>query len=215
MKKSLILTIGLILLNISLIADDDVYSETNSYNINQTNSNNTYINNSKVLSDNSFTLFGGWGNDYSNYMNNESILYLSAYATSTFGGITQGVAGAQLGVYEDVYILGEYGVYSAPENSIEDAKAAKGKFLNYGLSYHIPDGKDRLFTLEFIYRKMLEETYSNGSASFINKEIDHSQGLLMLNYIMFKQSGHAGLEFGAGLGEDLFIFKFGLKFRYF
>ncbi len=216
MKKLLCISCVLIIQSINLEAYDDVYSETNSYSIHQVNSNNTYNDNSKVLSDNSFTLFGGWGNDYSNYMNNESILYLSAYVTGTFGGVTQGAAGAQIGVYEDLYILGEYGVYSAPEDfNLDDGKAAEGTFVNYGLSYHAKISKNALLTMEVIYRKMLEEKYSDGSYFSIDKEIDHNQGFLMFNFIGFKKSGHTGLELGMGFGEDLFTFKAGLKFRYF
>ena len=215
MKKWLCLSCLLVIQSINLVAYDDVYSETNSYNIHQVNSNNTYNDNSKVLSDNSFTLFGGWGNNYSSYMNNESILYLSTYVTGTFGGITQGVVGAQLGIYEDLYVVGEYGTYNSPEDSLEDSKASTGTFTNYGISYHIKKGRNELFTIELIKRNMLEEKYTDGSYSWIDKEIDHSQGFLMFNFIGFKQSGHTGLELGMGFGEDMFTFKAGLKFRYF
>ena len=54
MKKLLLI---FFVLTISLYSDNDVYSETNVYNINQENSNNTYIDNSQVLSNNSFALF--------------------------------------------------------------------------------------------------------------------------------------------------------------
>ena len=217
MKKLLYLSCILIIQGVNLVANDDVYSETNSYNIHQVNSNNTYNDNSKVLSDNSITLFGGWGNDYSEYMNNESILYLSTYVTGSIGGITQGVVGAQLGIYEDVYILGEYGSYSNPGdiNDNFDNKPSTGKFTNYGISYHMKPSKDTLFTIEIFKRQMLSEKYTDGE-NYDDKEIDHSQGFLMLNFIGFpKTHGHTGIEFGMGFGEDAITFKAGLKFRYF
>ena len=211
-----ILFILIFFYNTVISAYDDVYSETNAYNIHQVNSNNTYNDNSKILSDNSFALFGGWGNDYSNYMNNEPLLYLSTYVTGTFGGITQGAVGGQLGIYEDIYLVGEYGVYSAPEDSptIGD-KATDGTFINYGISYHTKIDTDTLMTFEVIYRKMLTQTYSNGRYSFIDGESDRSQGFLMINGVFFKSNGHTGVELGMGFGEDLFVFKAGLKFRYF
>lgn len=77
------------------ISGNAVYSETNSHQttINQKNSNNTHIDNSKTLSDNSFSLFSSSGKTYSVYMGYEPILYLDASVTGTFGGITQVYAG--------------------------------------------------------------------------------------------------------------------------
>jgi hypothetical protein len=233
MKKVLVLAISLILLNSNLMANDDVYSETNSYNINQTNSNNTYIDNSKVLSDNkfNFTLFSSIGNDYSNYMNYESILYIDAYATVSFDGSSQYAIGAQIGIYENIYLLGHYGVFSQGVSSAEynenvnyndNIYIGEGNYIDYGLSYHILNrysNAHMLISLDFIHRKMLNTEYK--LVDFSKYNIEDYKGTFDNNFFMikwtyFKPNAHTGFELGMGLGGvDSFVITAGLKFRYF
>ena len=146
-----------------------------------------------------------------NYMNNEPILYLSSYVTSTFKSTKQAVLGAQVGVYEDIYLLAEYGYYKKEENLNDLTRGSTGQFINFGLSYHIPDNKNSIITIEAIYRQMLNETYNNGT----NVEASKKQAFIMVNKVWFMSNKTLGFEVGAGVGEDFFTFKAGLKFRYY
>jgi hypothetical protein len=148
-----------ILLSLSLFAYDDVYSESNSYNINQTNSNNTYNDNSQTLSNNSFSLFQGFGNNYSSYMNYEPIIYISAYGTNAMlgDGSSQSAVSIQLGVYEDVYLLYEKGNYKDGEFTAEYGEAeASGSYNNIGFSYHFDYSDRELYSIDFMQRKMTD-----------------------------------------------------------
>ena len=125
------------------------------------------------------------------------------------------VAGLQLGVYEDVYLIYGMGKYSQGDLSTEyDEARATGTFINQGISYHFVSKDNKLLSLDFIQRKMQTTTYEE--KEYHDSEKSHDATTLMLNFTWFKPGGHTGFELGAGIGgTDAFVFRVGLKFRYF
>lgn len=56
------------------------------------------------------------------------------------------------------------------------------------------------------------ESEAEAKATF--EGISHSQGFVMASVTYFFKGRRSGLEWGAGLGEDVFVFKAGLKLRF-
>jgi len=158
---------------------------------------------------------------YSTYMNGEPIIYIDAYATYTYSQTSQAVIGMQIGIYEELYLVGGYGYYSREEDYYKFTNGdsfnlgSTGTFVNYGLSYHIQNNKNSLITIDAVYRQMLDETYDIPHNPENFRELKHSTVLVTASHTWFRPNKPIGFEMGIGIGEDVFLVKAGLKFRYF
>jgi TolB-like protein len=156
--------------------------------------------------------FSDLGDGYSSYLGYKPIIFLNAYATLTFGGNTQQIVGLQLGVYKNIYLILETGNFSQGElaGGYDEARAS-GTFINKGFSYHIDNDSDELISIDFIQREM--QTVEYQKESVWDKEKSPDGMLLIFKYTDIDDS--VGLEYGAGFGEDLFVFSLGIKMSLF
>ena len=232
MKKIRSFGLGLIVISVfgfklTLNAYDDVYSESNSYNIHQTNSNNTYIDNSQILSNNSlnFSLFSNIKKSYKAYMGGESLVYINGnYDMDSYMNRKEMVL--ELGVYEDIYVMYGKGKYNQKKDNdgygsdygYYDHISVQGDYTVTGLSYHFRIQNDAVVAFEWYESKFNKVTNSASSDYYgIEKdsiepsELDNST--LMLRGLFYK--AHTGLEIGWGIDKSGFIISFGITLRYF